>query len=113
MKAFEIHLNGLHLFTAGIGENGVLSTVITWVGGSPPRPNAGFFFRAGGVDGGTGEHVEWSVPAIGVGDEVTVKIIETDQVSPEHHRHRPLESDRAAHVAELKKVLQKLEQQEE
>jgi hypothetical protein len=87
MKAYEVYLNGRHLVTAGVGLNGVLSTIVTWTTVSPPAREGGeFHFYVGGVDGQTGEHIDWSVPDVGVGDEITIKIIETDQISPEDHR---------------------------
>ena len=41
-----------------------------------------------GIDSRSGECVRWSVPEIGVGDEITIKIIETNQASPEDERFR-------------------------
>jgi hypothetical protein len=40
------------------------------------------------LDSRSGEHVRWSAPAIGIGDEITVKIIEAEQVTPEDSRFR-------------------------
>ncbi len=42
--------------------------------------------HVGGIDGATGELVDWSVPSIVVGDEVSVKVVEAECVSPEHRR---------------------------
>ncbi len=89
MKAFEIYVNGQHLITAGIGDDGVLASCINWVDGAAPRPDSGSLtFHVGGIDGRTDEYVDWSVPPIGVGDEITFKIVETDQVSPESRRSK-------------------------
>ncbi len=94
MKAFVVSLNGQPFVTAGVGDDGVLATGLSWVGGSPPRPVEGRLdFRVGGVDGRTGEHINWSVPEIGVGDEITIKVIETAQVTPEDERYRFDESN--------------------
>lgn len=39
MLAFEVHLNGRKICTAGIGEPGVITNVITWVlGDGKGRP---------------------------------------------------------------------------
>ena len=90
MKAFVVSLNGQPFVTAGVGDDGVVATGLTWVGGSPPHSAEGMLhLHVGGVDRRTGEHVNWSVPAIGVGDEITIKIIETDQASPVDSRSRP------------------------
>jgi hypothetical protein len=92
MKAFMVSLNGQPFVTAGVGDDGVLATGLTWVGGGPPRPAEGeLSLRVGGVDGRSGEHIEWSVPEIHVGDEITIRIIETDQASPADARYRPEE----------------------
>jgi hypothetical protein len=87
MKAFEIYVNGQHLITAGIGDDGALASSINWVGGAAPRSASGrLTFLVSGIDGRTDEYVEWSVPPVGVGDQITFKIVETDQVSPEPRR---------------------------
>jgi hypothetical protein len=95
VKAFEIHLNGRHLLTAGIGDVGVLASIISWSGNSPQPgllsahiPRVSFHFHVGGHDPASDEHVDWSVPEIGVGDEITVRIVETDQASPIHRRRK-------------------------
>jgi len=86
MKAFEVYLNGKYLATAGTDH--VLSTIVSWSNVSPPaKPGGEFHFHVGGIDPLTSEHVDWSVPEVGVGDEITIKIIETDQLSPEHRRY--------------------------
>ena len=82
MKAFEVYLNGNRLWTAGVGDDGVLATGLTWVGGNPPRPSSRMDFRVGGVDVGSDERLDWPTPPIGVGDEITIRIIETDRVDP-------------------------------
>jgi hypothetical protein len=88
MKAFVVCLNGQPFVTAGVGDDGVLATGLTWVGGSPPRTAEGrLTFHVGGIDGRTEEHVDWSVPEIRVGDEITIKIIETGQASPADARY--------------------------
>jgi hypothetical protein len=94
--------------TAGVGDDGTLSTNITWVGCSPPSlAGGGLGLLVQGIDARSGECVRWSVPEIGVGDEITIKIIETNPVSPEDgrfrvdmSRFRP-DKDRVQRVVEL------------
>jgi hypothetical protein len=86
VKAFEIHLNGRYLLTAGVGEDGVLTSIVDWVGRR--RLTGAFHFHVGGLDSATDEHVDWSVPEVNVGDEVTVKIVETEQVTPADRRRK-------------------------
>ena len=88
MKAYEVYLNGQYLLTAGTGSTGVLTSVIAWTTVSPPAaPGGEFHFHVGGVDGQTGEHVDYSVPKVQVGDEIRIKIVETDRVTPEDRRY--------------------------
>jgi hypothetical protein len=86
MKAFEVSLNGQRLCTAGAGDDGVLATGITWVGGSPPRPASELTFRVGGIDSATGEYLDWPVPQVNVGDEITIRIVETESIDPANRR---------------------------
>jgi len=87
VKAFVVSVNGHKVCTAGIGPNGVLSTIVHWVGGGPDRPAEGTFgFRVGGLDSRTNEHVTWDTPALNVGDVVCVHIVETEDVDPECRR---------------------------
>ena len=37
MRSFNIYLNGEKLCAAGIGDNGVLATIVTWVAGERAR----------------------------------------------------------------------------
>ena len=86
MKAFAIDVNGQHLITAGIGDDGVLASS-HWIGRAPPFSASGpVTFLVSGIDGRTDAYVDWWVPPVGIGDEITFKIVETDQVSPEPRR---------------------------
>jgi hypothetical protein len=111
MRAFEIFVNGRHLATAGVGQTGVLATTVTWVGGSTQHPDAGLYFKVGGVDGTTDEHVDWQVPVIDVGDIIAVRVVDTGGALTKPIRSRPLKSNRETQVAELKRLLRELEEQ--
>ena len=108
MKAFVVSLNGQPFVTAGVGDDGTLTANITWVGCSPLSfAEDGMGLIVYGIDSRSGEHVRWSVPEIGAADEITITIIETDQVSPEDEwfradmsRFRP-HNDRVQRVVEL------------
>jgi hypothetical protein len=90
MKAFVVSLNGRPLVTAGVGDSGVLNSHVVWTGGTRALPSGEcLYLQVGGLDSGSGEHVVWSVPEIAVGDEIAIKAIETDQVTPEDERFRP------------------------
>jgi len=90
VKAFVVTVNGRRLCTAGIGLDGVLTTIVNWVGSGTQRDSGGHFgFHVGGLDSRTGEHVNWTTPQLKVGDRVTVEIVEVEEVDPEARRHVP------------------------
>jgi hypothetical protein len=77
MRAFAVSINGKPLCTAWIGNDGVLTSSVCWSG----KPEMGHVhMHVGGLDSPTNEHLRWSVKDIGVGDEITTRIIETDAV---------------------------------
>jgi hypothetical protein len=51
MKAFEVFINGHRLCLAGVGDNGVLSAIVNWVGG--PARDEHIFLSLGGLDSGS------------------------------------------------------------
>ena len=105
MVAFEIHVNGKHLVTAGVGNDGVVSTILSWAIGPPPRvPHGRMHFGVGGAD--ATDHLQWSVPEVGVGDEITIKLVnvEADQVTAEVQRFQPDD----AFKAEMNQVLDRV-----
>jgi hypothetical protein len=77
MKAFEV-LNGHHVCLAGVGENGVLCTNVAWMG--KPGVLGHFWLSVTGLDNAAEEHVRWSVPTIGVGTEITIRVVEAAAV---------------------------------
>jgi hypothetical protein len=108
MTAFVISLNGQPFVTAGVGDDGTVPTNIAWIGCSPPifaEGSLGLFVH--GIDARSGECVRWSVPEIGVGDEISINIIQTNQASPQDERFRVElgrcrpEKDRAQRIIEL------------
>ena len=87
MICFEITINGNYVCTAGIGELGVLHTIVTWVKTSKVAPASGetvsrdnLDIHVGGLahpDADTSQHVDWLNQAISVGDEITIRVIES------------------------------------
>jgi hypothetical protein len=85
VKAFVVLVNGERLCTAGIGGNGVLTTIVSWVG----RGRRGHFhMHVGGLDSRTDQHIRWEVPAVRVGDEITVRVVEAGAVDPPAERYK-------------------------
>jgi hypothetical protein len=79
MRAFKVLLNGKKLCLAGIGDDGVLSAIVNWVGGG--RGPADLFLLVGGLVSPAQEHVRWvRQKPLRVGDEIRVKIIDATLV---------------------------------
>jgi len=84
MRAFEVNLNGKRLCVAGFAGDGVLNTVVNHITGHGREPH--LELRIGGLISATQEHVDWHYSKLSVGDEVTLKIIETDAVDEPKNR---------------------------
>jgi hypothetical protein len=86
MQAFEIWLNGELLCTAGIGDHGVLSVMTDLCSGDG---HVEFELRVGGLNSQSDEYVMWRNQKLKLGDEVCVKIVESESIdSPPDRRHR-------------------------
>ena len=76
MRAFEVSVNGERLCVAGIGDDGVLSTIVHW---AAQKAVGGSFLQVGGFISQTKEHANWiNQKPLSVGDTVQITIIETD-----------------------------------
>jgi|SRR5216683_1263147 len=103
MLCFEVHLNGQRLCTAGIGDFGVLSAMITWVSHTPEKlarwaaeglPEIDAMrvdLEVGGLNEDASEireHVKWIKRSLAVGDEIKLQITEARESDSPQHRHR-------------------------
>jgi len=84
MLAFQITINGKHIATAGV-QQGVVSAIANWVclpwGDSTPSVedwHAGF--SVGAIDEQTSENLKWLRHDVRLGDEISIKLVETDTV---------------------------------
>ena len=86
MFAFEVSVNGKKLFVAGAPPGGVLSSMLSWTCRHPERLQ----FHVGGLPGdGSQDHIEWKTPQIGVGDEIVIRITDSDATDEPHRRYQP------------------------
>jgi hypothetical protein len=85
MKAFDVRLNGNRLCVAGIGEDGVMTTVINHVIG---HGHDELSLRVGGLLSPIEEHVTWKRLSLEVGDKVEVRIIEAEAIDRPKERFR-------------------------
>ena len=76
MKAFLVTVNGRKVALAGIGGNGVLSVHVALLSG---KSGDKLDMEVGGMHG-SGDEAIWPAPEIEVGDEINIKILETDAV---------------------------------
>lgn len=92
MLCFEVSVNGKRICTAGVGEFGVLSAIVSWSSLDPERlppryrhpdpdqlTGGRLDLHVGGLlsDHSEGNHhVIWDCPQIQVGDEITVRVVE-------------------------------------
>ena len=84
MIAFQIYVNDQYVCTAGVGDLGVLSAILTWVRRGPQNSRDGMSFEeeltidVGGLSGGVSS--DWLRRKLAVGDAVTVRVISADTV---------------------------------
>lgn len=78
MNAFEILVNGQRVCV--VGSNRVLHAAVFWT--KFKDKEGGFGFDVGGTndDERWEQHAVWPVPEIGIGDEVTIRLISADAV---------------------------------
>jgi hypothetical protein len=86
MLCFEVWRNEEKLVTAGVGETGVLTFILTWVGKEPDASSAaaasagtiaGLDCRVGGIDGA--KQVDWyQTEELKIGDELRVRLISSN-----------------------------------
>ena len=86
MRAFRVDLNGKRICVAGVGEHGVLTAIVDYVGNGR---SSRLGLSVGGLFTPTGEHAIWKLLDLKVGDKVVVKVIETDSVDRPRKRYRP------------------------
>jgi hypothetical protein len=102
MRAFEVHLNGKRLCVAGIGEDGVLTAIITYVA---RKDGNDLDLRVGGLVSRTGEHVDWSNQRLKTGDEIRLKIVKAASFDSPTRRRRP---DAKEELASKKRYVRKV-----
>jgi hypothetical protein len=86
MRAFEIYLNRKKLCVAGVGNEGVLTAIVSWVTG---RTAADLSLEVGGLISPVEAHLSWvRGRRLRVGDRVQVKVVEAKSVDKPKRRYR-------------------------
>ena len=93
MIAYEVQMNGRRLCVAGAPPDGVLTMGLTWVHRNPETVD----FHLGGLLGGDSkDHIRWNTPKLKIGDEVVMRIVDTDGGDPPDCSYQPnLDRDRS------------------
>jgi hypothetical protein len=111
MLCFEIFRNGEKLYMAGVGDHGVLSTIVSWVAHHPaklarwakrgetmPASEPHISLSTGGLTGPQvskdSQHLAWPSVELMQGDEILVRIVGALEVDPPAERYSSKEFDR-------------------
>jgi len=79
MIAIELYVNDQKISTASL-ENGVMSAIVNWIKLQEEDDSWHAGISLAGLDNKTSEHVRWVQQDLGVGDEVRIRLVETDTV---------------------------------
>ncbi len=78
MRAFDVSLNGKKLCRAGIGDDGVLTTIVDWVTG---KGRADLKLHVGGLRCPADEYIRWvHQKPLHVRDRIQIKLVEATSV---------------------------------
>ena len=113
MPVFQIYLKGKKLTTAGVGDLGVLSAVVSWVrrkgdhtlAKKPDCVEEELTLHVGGLISPAEENVRWLDRGLKVGDEVRIAIAENAKVDRPSHRVR---RDRARELRSQKRYVREM-----
>jgi hypothetical protein len=85
MTVFDVYLNGRKMCRAGVGEDGVLTAIVTWAHLTGPaartarrlgQPAEEAHLQVGGLAGDT--HRRWTARNLKIGDRVTVALVKAN-----------------------------------
>ena len=121
MLCFEVYQNGEKVCTAGLGDEGVLTAILTWVShrpeviaaraaqGIPDNEPVEMFFRVGGLDSVSDEHLEWLHAEVQIGDEIRIRVVERSAGDTPSRRNREdpakVEEQKRKYVRKIAKEL--------
>jgi hypothetical protein len=96
MRALEVYVNGKRLCAAGIGDDGCLTAIVRSVlrpvqitgRKRSPRIKEDLGLDVSGLISSTAEYARWKTPKLRTGDEVRIKVIETDRPDKPSKRER-------------------------
>ena len=80
MFAFELQLHGRVLCTAGLADLGVLTSMVTRVARADGTESTEL--TVGGLNSATNEYLDWCKEDVGLGDVITLRILDTPTPDP-------------------------------
>ena len=83
MRVFEVYLNGERLCAAGIDSDGSLNVMVDHVKG---KGRDRMHLRVGGFVNATQEFLNWKRAELRIGDELRIKITDSDVVDEPERR---------------------------
>ena len=124
MIAFEVRVNGRLVCCAGVGEVGVLSAIVNWMGDSPRSPRVGGRTKGGGearisvagsyeTSRGSNVSPRWLNRMLNVGDEISIRVVKKAKVDrPERKQVTTADMLRKAELEIYQELKTKFEQGE-
>ena len=96
MIAFEVHVNGQRLCTAGVNGDGATNIIMNWVrrrglqtqSHLPDSVEEELRMHVGGLETSTKEHVIWENLDLKPGDRIEIVVLETDSADTPRERFR-------------------------
>lgn len=86
MRAFEVYVNNERLCLAGVNDQSVLTAIIDYVGKVGKKNDERLHLHVGGLVIPQEEHVRWRERELAVGDEIRVRILDSDKVDTPSER---------------------------
>lgn len=108
MLAIEVEINGKRRCRAGLAGDGVVSAILSWVTKCGLPRDDGVRFQVGGLDSVHGEHMNWLVRDLAVGDEVLIRVVDAPKATaPIKESRRPVDSSPRREKAYVRRMAKK------
>ena len=104
MRALEVRLNGTKLCIAGVGEDGVITAIVSCVLRNGKHE---LTLDTGGISNATQQHLRWHELPIEVGDKIQVTVIESSKVD-EPETRKPMQVTETEQLQAEKQLVMQL-----
>lgn len=92
--AFVLSVNGKHVCSVSVGKEATRSINLTLIGGNTDADDVMFLTYVMGTEGS--ERLEWELPELEAGDEITIKLTDVEKETPPTSRKLHERSVRSA-----------------